>query len=135
MAANTFIPGYFAAVTISGDDLAPNMASGVLTRTKNIMLKPVAGDQDVSALAGLITGSISASGHLSTQDIEKLQTAFALNTQVVYVWQIGDATAPDAGAYGGNLQIESLSFAFDTEDEWEFTLDAVLSGKATYTPA
>ncbi len=131
----TYIPGYFAAVTINANDLAPNMASGVMTLNKNIMLKPVAGDQDVSALAGLITGTISATGHVSTEDILKLNAAFELNTQVVYVWQIGDATAPDGGAYGGNLQIESLSFAFDTEDEWTFTLDAVLSGLATYTPA
>ena len=131
----TFIPGYFAAITINGDDLAPNMASGTMTRNKNIMLKPVAGDQDVSALPGLITGDISASGHVSTEDILKLNAAFVANTQVVYVWQIGDAATPDAGAYGGNLQISSLSFAFASEDEWTFTLDAVLSGTATYTAA
>ena len=133
--ANTFIPGYFAAITISGDDLAPNMASGVLTRNKNIMTKPVAGDQDVSVLPGLITGTVSASGHVSTEDIAKLQAAFVSNTTLVYIWQIGDAAAPDAGAYGGNMLISSLVFAFDTEDEWTFTIDAVLDGTATYTAA
>lgn len=131
--ANTFIPGYLAEVDIGGDQIEANLASGTLTRNKNIMTKAVAGDQEPSALAGLITGTISVSGHVSTEDIAKLNTAFESNATVAYVWGIGDTTgSPDAGEYGGNMLIESLSFAFDADDEWTFTLDAVMDGACTY---
>ena len=133
--ANTFIAGYFAALSIDGDDLEGDLGSGVMTRNKNITRKPVAGDQDVAALPGVITGSISASGFLSISAIVDLNAAWVSNTPLVYVWQLGDAGTPDGGAYGGNLLIESLSVAFDTEDIFSFTLNAVLSGAATYTPA
>jgi len=133
--ANTFIAGYLTELSIDGDDLEPNLASGTLVRNKNIMLKPVAGEQSSYALAGLITGSLSISGHVSTQDIAKLNDAYVSNTALAYVFQIGDTTAPDGGAYGGDLLVESLSFAFDADDEWTFSLDAVLDGTATYTAA
>ncbi len=47
--------------------------------------------------------------------------------------QIGDVTAPDGGAYGGDAIIESLTVAFDADDEWTFSMDCVLSGAQTYT--
>lgn len=133
--ANTFIPGYMAELSIDGDDLEANLASGTLTRNKNVMRKPVAGEQSSYALAGLITGSISVSGHVSTEDIAKLNAAYVSNTALAYVFQIGDTTAPDGGAYGGDLLIESLSFAFDADDEWSFSMDCVMDGAATYTAA
>ena len=130
--ANTFIPGYMAEVTIDGDALADNLGSGTLTRNKNIMTKAVAGAQTPSALAGLITGTISISGHVSTEDIAKLNAAFVSNTALTFVFQMGDSTAPDAGNYSGSALIESLSFAFDADDEWVFTMDMMISGSATY---
>ncbi len=133
--ANTFIAGYFAAFSVDGDALEADLGSGVMTRTKNITLRPVAGDQDVAALPGVITGTISVSGTVSITAIVDLQAAWVANTPIVYVWQLGDAAAPDAGAYGGNLLIEGLSYAFDTEDLFTFTMDCVLSGAATYTAA
>ena len=78
---------------------------------------------------------MSRSGHVSTEDIAKLNDAYVSNTALAYVFQIGDTTAPDGGAYGGNLLGESLSFAFSADDEWTFSLDAVLDGTATYTAA
>ena len=133
--ANTFMPGYLASVSIDGDALQSITASGTITRTKNVMTKAVAGTQTPSVLAGIITGSLSISGHLSTEDIAKLNDAYVSNVALVYVFQIGDATAPDGGAYGGSLLIESLVFSFDVDDEWTFSLDAVLSGATTYTAA
>lgn len=133
--ANTFIAGYLAEVSIDGDALEQVTASGTITRTKNVMTKAVAGTQTPSVLAGAITGSLSISGHASIAEIVLLDAAYEDNTPLVYVFQLGDTTAPDAGAYGGSLIIESLAFAFDADDEWTFSLDAVLSGATTYTPA
>ena len=133
--ANTFIAGYLTELSIDGDALEPNLASGTLTRNKNVILKPVAGEQSTYALPGLITGTLSISGHVSTEDIAKLNDAYVSNTALAYVFQIGDVTAPDGGAYGGDLLVESLSFAFSADDEWTFSLDAVLDGTATYTAA
>ena len=134
--ANTFIPGYLAEVKVGANQIEANLASGTLTLNKNVMSKPVAGDQEPSALAGLMTGTISVSGHVSTQDIAKLNTAFESNAVVAFIWGIGDTTGtPDAGEYTGNMLVESLSFAFSADDEWTFSLDAVLDGTATYTAA
>ena len=130
--ANTFIPGYLAEVKVGADQIEANLASGTLTLNKNVMSKPVAGDQEPSALAGLMTATISVSGHVSTEDIAKLNDAYVSNTALAYVFQIGDTTAPDGGAYGGDLLVESLSFAFDADDEWTFSMDSVVSGAATY---
>lgn len=133
--ANTFIAGYLAELSIDGDALEQVTASGTITRTKNIMTKAVAGTQTPSVLAGVITGTLSVSGHASPAEIILLDAAYEDNSPLVYVFQIGDTTAPDGGAYGGSLLIESLSFAFDADDEWTFSLDAILSGAQTYTAA
>jgi len=131
--ANTFIPGYLAEVKVGANQIEANVASGTLTLSKNVMSKPVAGDQEPSALAGLMTATISVSGHVSTEDIAKLNTAFESNAVVAFVWGIGDTDgAPDAGEYTGNMLVESLNFAFDADDEWNFSMDCVVSGAATY---
>ena len=102
----TFIPGYLAEVKIGADQLEDNLGSGTLTRTKNIMTKTVAGTQEPTALAGLSTASISVSGHISVEDIGKLNTAFESNTALAFVWGIGDTTGtPDGGEYTGNMLV------------------------------
>ena len=132
--ANTFIPGYLAEVTVGADTIEGNLGSGTLTLSKNLIDKPVAGDQMVTSIAGLIRGTLSVSGHVSTEDIAKFQTAWASNAVVAYVYQVGDATAPDGGEYAGNMLVESLSVAFDADDEWTFSMDAKLQ-TVTYTAA
>ena len=133
--ANTFIPGYLAEVKVGVNQIEANLASGTLTLNKNLMTKAVAGDQEPTVLAGLITGTISVSGHLSTEDVAKLNTAFESNAVVAFIWGIGDTSGtPDAGEYTGNMLVESLSFAFDADDEWVFTMDSVISEGATYVP-
>ena len=129
----TFIPGYLAEVKIGADQLEDNLGSGTLTRTKNIMTKSVAGSQEPTALAGLMTATISVSGHISVEDVGKLNTAFETNTTLAFVWGIGDTTGtPDGGEYTGNMMVENFAAAFDADDEWTFSLDAVVDGAATY---
>lgn len=131
--ANTFIPGYLAEVKIGANQVEANLASGTLTLSKNIMSKPVAGDQEPSALAGLMSGSISVSGHISTQDVAKFNTAFESNAVVAFIWGVGDTDgSPDAGEYTGNMLVESFACAFDADDSWSFSMDCVISGAATY---
>ena len=132
--ANTFIAGYLATVTIGADDIEGNLGSGTLTLNKNLIDKPVAGSQTVTSIAGLIRGTLSVSGHVSTEDVAKFQTAFESNAVVAYVFQVGDTTAPDGGEYAGNMLVESLSVAFDADDEWTFCMDCKLQ-TVTYTAA
>ena len=131
--ANTFIPGYLAEVKIGADQLEDNVLSGTLTQNKNVMYTPVAGDQEPTAVAGLITSTLSVSGLVSTEDVAKWNTAFESNAVVAVVWGIGDTTGtPDAGEYTGNVLVEALSYAFDADDRWTLSLDALFDEGATY---
>ena len=78
--ANTFMPGYLAEVSIDGNSLESVTASGTITRTKNVMTKPVAGSQTPSVLAGIITGSLSISGHASIAEIALMDASYVDNT-------------------------------------------------------
>ena len=130
----TFISGYLAAITINSVVYTPISAAGTLTRTKNVMTKPVAGSQYPETLAGPLSGSISVSGHVTEELAAGMDAAYLLNTPFAYIFQIGTpGLTTGGGAYGGNCLIESLSWAFDADDEWTFTMDLVLSGAQTYT--
>ena len=129
-----FISGYLTAIVISGVTYTPVIASGTMTRNKNVMTKAVAGSQTPGTLAGALTGSFSVSGHVTTELAAGMNTAWLLNTPFAYTWQIGTAgVGVGGGAYGGSALIESLSIAFDADDEWTFSMDCVLSGAQTYT--
>ena len=131
--ATTWIAGYITEVKIGADQIESMVASGGLTLNKNIMLKHVAGAQEPVALAGLVTGTLSISGSVSAEDIAKLNTAFESSAVVAYILQVGeDGGTIDAGAFAGNCMIESLSIAFDADDSFTFSLDAVLDGLAAY---
>lgn len=133
MAANTFIPGYLAEVKIGTDQLEGDILSGTLVQTKNIMYVPVAGDQEPTTIAGLVSGTISVSGAVSTEDVAKWNTAFEANAVVAFVWGIGNTTgSPDAGEYTGNLLVESLAYSFQADDKWLLSFDAVITEGATY---
>ena len=46
---------------------------------------------------------------------------------MAYVFQIGeDGGASDVGEYAGNTRVESISAAFDADDEWSFSMDCKL---------
>jgi len=130
----TFISGYLAAVTINAVVYTPISASGTITRTKNVMTKAVAGSQYPTTLAGPLSGSISVSGHVTEELAAGMDAAFLVNAPFAYVFQIGTpGVATGGGAYGGNCLIESLTWGFDADDEWTFSMDLVLSGDQTYT--
>ena len=131
--ATTWIAGYITEVKIGADQIESMVASGGLTLNKNIMLKNVAGAAEPTALAGLITGTISVSGSVSVEDAAKLNAAFESTATVVYIFQIGeDGGSLDAGAYTGNAMVESLALDFDANDSWTFSMDMILDGAATY---
>lgn len=127
----TFVPGYLAEVTIGADSIEGNLGSGSMTFSKNIIDKPVCGTQLVTSIAGLERVTMSISGHVSTDDYEKFQTAYESNAVVAYVFQVGEAGgATDIGDYTGNMLVESFTPAFDADDEWSFSMDCKIQ---TYT--
>ena len=129
----TFIPGYLAEFKVGANQLESMLSSGTLTLNKNIMLKHVAGAPEPTALAGLVTGTISVSGSVSAEDVAKLVTAFESTAVVAYIFQLGEnGVVPDAAAYAGNAMVESLSVAFDADDSFTFSMDLVLDGLAAY---
>ena len=131
--ATTFVPGYLAEFKIGANQLETMIASGTLTLSKNIMLKHTCGTDEPTALAGLVSGTISVSGSISVADAAKLNAAFESSAVVVYIFQLGeDGGTLDAGAYTGNAMVEGLSLSFDADDSFDFTLDLVCSAIATY---
>ena len=131
----TFMAGYLAAMTIDSVVYTPITASGSLTRTKNVMRKNVAGSQYPAVLAGAQTGSFSVSGHVTEELAAGMDASFLKNTPFAYVFQIGTpGVGVGGGAYGGSCLIESLSWAFDADDEFTFSMTCVMSGAQTYSP-
>jgi hypothetical protein len=131
--ATTFIPGYFAELSLGAVAIEHVAGSGTLTLNKNVILKPVAGAQAPLALATLRSGSIAYAGHVTIEDLGKLQTAYDSDAELAYIWAVGEAGgATDAGEYTGNLIVESFELSWDAEDEWAFTMSCVLSGDAVY---
>lgn len=131
--ASTFIPGYLAELSIGAVDLEQTTASGTLTLNKNIMAKPTAGDIAPVVIAGQRTGSLALAGHCSVEDVTLLNTAYDSDVILAFVFQIGDTTAPDAGAYSGSCLVEALTFEYDAEGQWSFSMDAPTSGDVTFT--
>ncbi len=121
----TFIPGYLSEVTVGSDSIEGNLGSGTLTLNTNVIEKPVAGSQKVTSIAGLKRATLSVSGHISTEDWGKFNTAAESNAAIAFIFQIGEAGgATDVGDYTGTMLIESLTPAFDADDEWSFSMDA-----------
>ena len=129
----TFIPGYFAELSLGAVDIEHVSGSGTLTLNKNVILKPVAGKVAPDALATFRSGNIAFAGHVTVEDMGKLQTAYDSDAVLAYIWAVGEAGgSTDAGEYTGNLIVESLELSWDAEDEWSFTMSCVLSGDAVY---
>ena len=129
----TFVAGYLAEVTIGADSLEGDLGSGTLTISTNLIDKPVAGSQKVVSIPGLKRGTMSVSGHISVENWAKFNTAAESNAVVAYVFQIGEAAgSSDVGEYAGNMRVESISAAFDADDEWSFSMDCKLD-TWTYT--
>jgi hypothetical protein len=132
--ASTFIAGYLAEMSLGAVALEQAAATGSLKLDKNIMRKPTAGDQAPVAIAGQRTGELSLDGHCSTEDVTLLNTAYDSDTELAFVFQIGESGGDDAGSYAGNCLVESFEMTWVAEDDWSFTMSAITSGDTAFTP-
>jgi hypothetical protein len=128
-----FIPGYEATITLNADDFSTVGSVISLEQSKNIMTKPVFGSAFAFSLGGQKTGTITASGHISTEKLPDLQAAFDAAQPIAFTIQIGDAAGTtDAGVYSGNCTISSLTTESAADGEWDWSLEAQTAGEITY---
>lgn len=132
--ATTFIPGYLAALSIATVAIEHVGQSGSLRLHRNVMLKPVAGAVAPQVLSGIETGELSIAGHCTVEDVVALNTMREDASEAAYDFQIGELAGDDAGSYTGMVIVEDLSFDWDAEGGWSFTLDGQTSGPNTYVP-
>lgn len=131
----TFIPGYHTELTINLVDVG--IYGNVLSfrRQKTAPPKPVFGSQTRRAISGMISGGLTASGHLAAEGpLAALNTALETETPLAYEIQMGeDSGDTDLGTFSGDLILTGLEISADAEGEWEWNISAELDGDVTYT--
>lgn len=135
----TFVPGYMAEIIldVGGSNTDLTVVGNVLSMdlTKNVLPKPVFGQQWRNSASGQISGSISCGGHVSTEILPALLPLVELETPIAFTIYVGEAAgAIDGGQYAGTMVVGSLSISDDAEGEWEFTIDGETDGAVTFTP-
>ena len=131
----TFIPGYLGTVTLNADNISTIGSVVSLTRTRNVMSKPVFGSPYAYSLGGQKVGAFDASGHISTEQLADLEAAFASDAPIAFSLQVGDAAgATDAGLYSGNCVVGEFTIEASADGEWDWSITATTSGLVTYAP-
>ena len=132
----TFIPGYLGTVLLNADNISTIGSVVSLTRTRNIMSKPVFGSPYAYSLGGQKVGAFDASGHVSVEQLSDLEAAFISDAPIAFSLQIGDAAgATDAGLYSGNCVVGDFTIEASADGEWDWSISCTTSGAVTYTPA
>lgn len=129
----TFVPGYLGTVTLDEQPLvAGNVVS--LTRTKNSLRKNVFGQKSAYALPGQGIASFSAQGHVTSEELPLLEEMRA-KPYTTFALQVGEAgTVTDAGLYDGDIVWDSFEVSANADGEFDWSLQASISGEADYTP-
>ncbi len=135
----TFVPGYQAEIIfdVGGSDADLTVVGNVLSMdfTKNVLPKPVFGQQWRNSASGQISGSVSCSGHVSVEILPLLLPLVELETPIDFTIYVGtEGGGIDAGQYAGALVVGSLSVSDDAEGEWEFSIDGETDGPVLFTP-
>lgn len=130
----TFIPGWQCTFSANGQDLTVVANTLELARTKGSQPKPVFGQAFRNEIPGQASGTITANGHLSVEEVGALEGIFDATSAVTYDIQAGTLAAPtDAGSWAGNMVVTEYAITTDAEGEWEWSLAATLDGAPTYT--
>jgi hypothetical protein len=133
--AQTFIPGYLAAVTINAEDLTVVGQVIGYSDDATSLPKPVFGTRYRNTVRGQGVVSIDVSGHLSAEVIDALMVMNALPTSVLYAIQIGElAGATDSGSLTGSAVITNLTLGDDATANWSWSLTLESDGDPVFTP-
>lgn len=130
----SFVPGWQATITLDSENLTATGSVIQLQLSRQSLPKPVFGSKARRTLAGQITGTISAQGHITADAYEALDAAFRKDAAVPITIQMGTATsATDAGSYAGNVVLTQLTAEANADGEWDYSYTAEFDGDATYT--
>lgn len=134
MSTPTFIPGHQTTVTLNSADVTAIGSVLSLNLTRNVMTKPVFGSGSARSLGGQRSGTFSASGHVSVEQLSDLVAMFESDSPIAFSIQVGEAAgATDAGTYTGDCNVSSFSLEVNADGEWEWSIQATTDGDATYT--
>jgi len=132
--SNSYVPGWQTGLTINLIDVGVTGNVLSLDQTRASLPKPVFGQPHRDELPGQRSGTLTASGHVTTEKISDLQDLIESDVAVPYEIQVGTAAGPlDAGKYTGNLVISQLTIDSDAEDQWSWAISATLDGAPLYT--
>lgn len=131
----TFVPGYLGTVTLNADDISAIGSVVTLNFQRTSMTKPTFGNSYAHSLSGQRSGTFSAEGHVSAEQLADLQAAFDAAGPIAFSIQIGDAAGPtDAGMYSGDCNVTSFEVSGSADGEWDWSIEATTSGEVTYAP-
>ena len=133
--AATFIPGWSTDVLVNLSDLSLVANSFSMARTKGSLPKAVFGSAFRKEIPGQAGGTVALAGHVSVEILPDLETIFASETSVAYVFEVGiSGSAVEAGSYAGFMVITEFGLSAGAEDEWDWTINATLDGAPAFTP-
>ena len=130
--ASTFIEGYLATITIGGVAYELYAARAEMDLEQEAMENTHLSDRNHTQLPGLQGGTISVELHAATEFANAINTAYDGRAQLAFVFRIGDLTK-DAGSRAGDALIESFTQAGAADDEWDMTLQLIITGPTIYT--
>ena len=131
----TFIQGFLAKVTIDGADTTPITADVTLSRIKTALDKTVMDSSGVSKmLPGVISGTLDFNGHISTAELNTLETSYAKSVPVTFAIVITEGLTTD-GEYTVSFLFQDFTVETAAEDNWGFTASGPTDGAITYIPA
>lgn len=133
----TPVPGWQVGLTVNLVDIGVRGNVTGLSLGKNAPPKARFGQAWRNVLAGgQKFASFSASGHIDEEGpVAALVTAFNAATAVAFTLEIGDdGSATEVGDFTGTCVIETLDLSADAEGEWEWSINVLADGMATFTP-
>ena len=130
--APTFIEGYLATVTIGGVSYNLYSARAEMDLEQDAMENTHLSDRNRTSLPGLQGGTINCDLHAATEFAAAINAAYDDRAELAFVFRIGDGTK-DAGQRTGVALIESFTQTGAADDEWDMTLQLIISGATNYT--
>lgn len=131
----TFIPGHLGTVLLNADDISAIGSVVKLNLSRAQLPKPTFGQAYAFSLGGQRSGTFSAQGHVSAEQLADLVAMFNVEGVIAFSLQIGEGLGvTDAGLFTGNCSVSSFGIEGDAAGEWDWSIDAATSGAVDYTP-
>ncbi len=128
-----YLPGYIATVTLDGVPINDDASDVTYSRTAEAIGKTPLGTSDKVYVNGQLDASLSATLHMSTENMAALNAAFEKTVPVAYVVRPGALGVHDVGQWAGTGIITSMDPTGSATGEWDVALAVQGTGPVAYT--